>query len=72
MVSWEGWISAFQERAWVNVGAGPRRYPEDLVALFRWTKRLQGHFRGMQPNSLPGLAIKDFLDLIPVDSISTC
>ncbi len=72
MVSWEGWISAFQEREWVNVGAGPRRYPEDLVALFRWTKRLQGHFRDMQPNSLPGLAIKDFLDLIPVDSISTC
>jgi hypothetical protein len=65
MVPWKGWVAALEGRPWVSVGAGPRRYPEDLVALFRWGERLEKHLHVEATTSLPRLPLEDFLLLIP-------
>jgi hypothetical protein len=65
MVAWEAWASVFEGRRWENIGAGPRRYPEDLVALFRWGERLKTHLKLDPTRPLPRLALPDFLKLLP-------
>ncbi len=65
MVPWETWAAAFEGRSWVNIGAGPRRYPEDMVALFNWSRRLENHVPGETEVELPSLPLEDFLRLLP-------
>ncbi len=64
MVPWEVWASALHGRPWLNIGAGPRRYPEDLVALFRWSERLRKHLNLKHENTIPRLSIKTFLSAL--------
>ncbi len=64
MVPWEGWVDALEGRDWVSIGAGPRRYPEDLVALFRWDQRLRERLPHPPQTPLPHLDIEDFITLI--------
>ena len=65
MVPWEAWSSAFEGRQWLNIGAGPRRYPEDLVALFRWEERLRQHLEIDPSPHQTHLTLEEFLKLIP-------
>jgi hypothetical protein len=64
MVSWEGWAETFKDRNWVNIGAGPRRYPEDMVALYQWQDQLMEHLSEGLSSSLPHLDLSDFLKLL--------
>lgn len=41
MVPWNAWKQVFQGREWINIGARPERYPEDLPALWRWPQKLR-------------------------------
>ena len=68
MVPWEAWASAFSGRSWNNVGAGPRHYPEDLVTLFQWGKRLDAYLESPPGASLPQLPIELFLRLLSAPS----
>jgi hypothetical protein len=69
MVPWGDWASALEGRPWVSVGAGPRRYPEDLVALFRWLERLKKHLHLDAAVPLPQLPLEDFLLLLQGQTI---
>lgn len=64
MVPWEAWSSAMEGRQWHNVGAGPRRYPEDLVALFKWEERLRGFLDIDPAQPLPHLSVQAFSNLL--------
>ena len=64
MVPWESWVELFKGREWVSVGAGPRRYPEDMVALYRWPDRLKGHLHMRHSSPLPGLDWSEFQQLL--------
>jgi hypothetical protein len=65
MMPWAAWASAFEGRDWVNIGAGPRRYPEDLVALFRWGWRLRQNLDLDDTQPLVNLPLPAFLKLLP-------
>ena len=41
MVAWEGWAQALADKEWVNIGARPGRYPEDLLALLQGQRKLR-------------------------------
>ncbi|TFH33996.1 MAG: hypothetical protein E4G99_10410 [Anaerolineales bacterium] len=72
MVPWDVWASAFEGRPWLNIGAGPRRYPEDLVALFRWGERLREGLDLTRMMPPARLSLEEFSKLIPdIASIST-
>lgn len=66
MVPWEEWAEAFGNRYWINIGASCRRYPEDLLALWRWPNKLRAWTRAhttrvtsnMQPDEMLRLATK--------------
>jgi hypothetical protein len=64
MAPWEAWASAFTGRNWENVGAGPRHYPEDLVTLFQWGRRLETHLESQPRGPLPQLPIELFLRIL--------
>jgi hypothetical protein len=65
MIPWGEWATTLEGRPWVSVGAGPRRYPEDMVALFRWVERIKKHLHLDVAAPLPRLSLKDFLLLLP-------
>jgi hypothetical protein len=50
MVPWRDWEAALVGRSWTNLAAGPRRYPMDATALWRWPGRL---WRWLGPNCRP-------------------
>jgi hypothetical protein len=64
MVSWHAWDAALAGHSWVNLAAGPRRYPMDAAALWRWPGRLWSwigpHFEPyrsrLEPQALLSLA----------------
>jgi hypothetical protein len=41
MVPWNGWAESLDGLDWVNIGARPNRYPEDMLALWNWPTRLR-------------------------------
>jgi hypothetical protein len=64
MVPWEDWAEIFEDREWINIGAGPRRYPEDMVALYQWQDQLMKHIHVNLSSPLPHLDLSDFLQLL--------
>jgi hypothetical protein len=54
MVPWEDWAEIFEDREWINIGAGPRRYPEDMVALYQWQDQLMKHIHVDLSSPSPG------------------
>ena len=70
MVPWEAWSSAIEGRRWHNIGAGPRRYPEDLVALFQWGERLRRSLAIDPSQPLPSLSMQAFSKLLEDNTFS--
>jgi hypothetical protein len=64
MVPWEDWAEIFEDREWINIGASPRRYPEDMVALYEWQDQLMKHIHVDLSSPLPHLDFSDFLQLL--------
>jgi hypothetical protein len=41
MVPWDGWVETLEGLDWINIGARPHRFPEDMMALWSWPARLR-------------------------------
>jgi hypothetical protein len=63
MVPWEGWARALEGLAWTNIGARPKRYPEDLAALWRWPMKLRAWVRDHPAPLTARLRVEDVLEI---------
>lgn len=63
MVPWDAWEDALEGLDWCSIGARPARYPEDLVALWRWQEPLKAWVR-QHPAAYPAhLPVEDLEEL---------
>jgi hypothetical protein len=56
MVPWDAWADALEGLDWRSIGARAARYPEDLIALWRWQESLKAwvrHHPSADPAPLP-------------------
>jgi hypothetical protein len=63
MVPWAGWASALDGLTWTNIGARPKRYPEDLAALWRWPTKLRAWVREHPAPLTARLRVEDVLEI---------
>lgn len=63
MVPWRAWMDALSAHRVVHVGARRKRYPEDLVSLWRWRERLMAALGKLPPLPAERLPLADLLRL---------
>ena len=61
MATYDDWAHAFEGFKWKNIGASEERYPEDLVSLWKWSERLDGHLGPLPGDRFDPYPLEDFL-----------